>query len=191
MGRRLALLMCVGSSLGCARTYHWAYEYQPRPMAVSVVSPPASEAQPLHVLVTVIGVRTDSAKEHPATVEVRLQLENATDEAAAIVPGSLELHSANLRPFDAPKLPEPRMLAAAPGQVAPFTVYFPFTGGDVPGGHDLNGLSLRWTVQLGEQTFTRSVTFTRREPPRPYYYRDPWFSMHHHYIYVPSHPRRR
>lgn len=181
----MALLTMAVMAGGCARTYHWAYQYEPRPVTVSVTAEPASEAQPLLVTVTVIGVRTDSAKEHPATIEVRMRVENQTAAPVAMLSAPMVLRSADLEEFGPPMFSPTDALDIPPGQESQFTAYFPFRSGEIPGGHDLEGLSLQWTMRLGEEQLTRSMTFSRREPAR--YYDDPGphfgVGVHYHFFH--------
>jgi hypothetical protein len=190
---RFTLLWLVALAGGCARTYHWAYQYEPRPVTLSITSAPASESQPVLLTATVIGVRTPSAKEQPATVEVRMRLENQSSATASAIGGPMELRSADLKTFGAAVFSPAEALQVRPGEASQFTAYFPLSTGKVPGGHDLEGLSLQWTVGLADARFTRTFTFSRR-PPRGYY-DDPGprfgFGVHYHFFQHHHHHRHR
>ena len=158
---------------GCA-TYESDFRYFPRPIELAVEQPPASPAQPVHVLTTVVGLRTSHAKPFPNTVEVGLHIENFSPAPVVFdpaAPGALELFSADLQRFHPATTDLAGPTTIATGQAVTFSAYFPFDGL-----HEvaLDGLNLRWRFRLGEATVLQNATFTRRARYYGPYYEDPF-----------------
>lgn len=175
MAGRVTALIIVAVMLGGCATYDSRFRYQPRPVTVQMTGEPASEANPLLVSATVVGVRTEHAKQQPETVEVRLLVENRTMQQVTFRPGSLELLGADLQRLPEPMTEPAEPLVLEPGQRGTVTAYFPYDGADDES-YDLSGLSLRWTADIGGQSVTRAANFTLRyvENVHHHYYHDPW-----------------
>lgn len=174
MLQRAIAVMMAAVVLGACATYDSRYRYQPRPVTVQMTGEPASEANPLLVSATIVGLRTTHAKQHPETVEVRMLVENRTTQQVTFRPGSLELLGADLQRLPEPATDPAEALVLAPGQRATVTAFFPY---DVPDErYDLSGLSLRWTADIGGQSITRAANFNLRDVERihHHYYHDPW-----------------
>lgn len=166
-----ASVAAAASAAGCS-VYDHRYEYQPGPQDIEAAVPGASDQQPVRVLVSVMGVRRPGSQvEMAASVEVRLRIENFSDADVLIDPASFALFSADLQQFPAPHTVPPEPLQLLPRQSAVVTTFFPFPEGKVPGGYDLNGLNVRWTLYVGDRPVTSSASFGRL--PEAYYDRYP------------------
>ncbi len=165
---------------GCATTYDERYLYEPRLVDVETTVPGEAEGPPVHTLVTVAGVRrADPDASLPASVEIRLRIENAGPAAVSFDPETLALFSADFTQFPAPITRPAEPLDIPPGQTGTIEVLFPFPGGRYPGDLDLGGLNLRWTLSIEGQPVTRSTTFNRR---RVHYPRFGWgIGYHRHW----------
>ncbi len=165
---------------GCA-TYQTGYRYRPNPASVTVTGGPATEANAVHVLGTVVGVRTEWAKLHPDTVEIRLLVDNNAPAPVVLAPGELVLRSADLNAFAPPTTDPAEPITVPPGAQEAVTAYFPLGGEDVD--YDLDGLTLRVPLRIGNETVARTITFDRRNV-RVYRYRDPfydpWYGPYHY-----------
>ena len=149
---------------GCAATtYDERYLYEPRLVDVETAAPGEAQGPPVRTLVAVAGVRrADPDANLPASVEIRLRIENAGPAAVRFDPQTLALFSADFTQFPAPITRPADPLEIPPGQTGTIEVFFPFPGGRYPGDLDLGGLNLRWTLSIDDQPVTRSTTFNRR-----------------------------
>ncbi len=185
---RTLTLWTVATLCGCTTTYDPYYVFDPKPAPLQIASAPASESQPVHVLVSVIGVRTPRAKEHPHSIEAALRIDNRSPQPVRLDAASFELILADLQSVR-PAQPQ-AVFTAAPGEKTQFTLYFPLPMERKRIAPALMGLTLRWTMRVGDQSLSRSVCLTRRSlpPPAMYYPYDPWryhyfdahFHHHHH-----------
>jgi hypothetical protein len=152
---------------GCA-TYRDVYRFTPAPVRVQMPKDaPAAEA--VQTLVSVVGVRYPGRpKGAPASVDLRVKVINRSDQLARLLPEQMELVSAGLDDLANPTTEPPGPLTVDPGQSRTLLAKFPLPK---DADHRLNGLNLQWVVQLGEQRYTRDVTFRRRPEPRPTYIR--------------------
>ena len=161
-------ILCSLAVSACS-AYDPRYEFQPRPVEV-VQSVPGEQDRAASVLVSVVGVRRrDKEQQTPAAVEVRMRVDNETDREVTLDPASLHLYAANLIPFPQPAVPAGALVAPPHGS-GDLAAFFPFPDGKVPGPFDLGGLSLRWTLDVGDSAVTGSVTFSRTPDERGYYY---------------------
>ncbi|MHC4447723.1 MAG: hypothetical protein ACYSXF_08100 [Planctomycetota bacterium] len=148
---------------GCASTYDQRYLYEPRLVDVEAPVPGQADATPVRTLVTVAGVRrADSQADLPASVEIRLRIENAGPAAVSFDPETLALFSADFTQFPAPITRPAERVEIPPGQAATIEVFFPFPDGRYPGDLDLGGLNLRWALLIDGQPVSCSTTFNRR-----------------------------
>ena len=163
----LAVACATALSAGCS-AYDTRYEFEPRPLEYGHVLEGTAD-RAASTLVSVVGVRKRDADEGIVpSVELRLRVDNHTDQEVRLDPATLRLFAANLEPFPPPQGPaEP--LVVAPRDTATLTVYFPFPDGRVPGPYDLAGLSARWTLEVGGQPSTGSATFVLHDDERGYY----------------------
>lgn len=158
------VLLLAGLMVGCLGTYYSAYRYKPRPVARIVPAPEQSEQAAGRVLASIIGVRRATGDiPHPASVEVRLRIENRGDQTITLLPASLELVTAGLRDFPQPAIEPSPPITIPPGHTQTITAYFPFPAGAEPEAFDLGGLNLSWRLRIDGRTIQQSVTFTRRE----------------------------
>jgi hypothetical protein len=154
--------------LGGCSVYNSRYVYEPRPIDVEAPRPGAEDAEPARTLVTIVGVRrADDKAQLPASVEVRLRVENTSPYPVEFDPGSLALFSAGLERFADPIVRPGTAVALEPADSAVVEAYFPFPEGRAPGDLDLSGLNLRWSLQVGGQPVTSSASFVRL--PDAYY----------------------
>jgi hypothetical protein len=154
----IGLLMLTGCS-----TYDDRFAYGPRPVQVPIVAPNGAPA--VQALATIIGLR-NKKDDVPRSIEVRIRFENVSNQPAIVDANSLEMFSADLRPFGRPILDAGGAFTIAPGQVVILNPLFP-----VPEpGADLNGVNLRFSVTVAGHTGTANATFTR--VPGVVYYDD-------------------
>src|SRR5581483_1327518 len=90
-------------SPGCS-PYVGDYQYYPRPALAEIPSTqPQSEPPPLSVLTSIVGVRYEDRSDNlPSSVEVRLQVENNSQQPATFESGSLALINGELLTFGPP-----------------------------------------------------------------------------------------
>ena len=144
--------------------YDGRYVYQPRPMAVETTPPDRLKNGSLRSLATIVGVRrTSRDDELPASVHLRLRMDNATAEVVTFDPRTLSLFAGDVREFPAPVLRPEQTLTLEPGDHATVDAFFPLPGDRIPGNMDLSGLGARWTAEIGGEPVPGSATFTRRE----------------------------
>ncbi len=171
---------------GCGPSFNARYLFRPRPASTHVAGP-GKEGE-VHALVTVLGVR--ERKEKPTVVDVRFRLENRTEKPARLDPAKMALHAADLARFSDPRAEPSGPVKVGPGDEKTVDVHFPFP--EEQGTVDLTGLTLRWTVEVGKRSHTRSNTFRRdvrdrfralSGDPYPYGYRPFGFRavFHHHH----------
>ena len=167
---------------GCATTYDSRYLYGPRPVDVESDVPGEPAAEPVHTLVSIMGVRrADEAADLPASVEVRLRLENTGETSVTFDPASIALFAADTQRFADPIVRPSRPMDIAPQESVTVEAFFPFPDGEYPGGFDLDGLNVRWTVEIDGKPLTRSATFTRL----PFRYHYPY---HRYHFGIGNHP---
>ncbi len=160
MSGAVLLAVVVGGPGGCAVYDGW-YLYEPRPLEVTAGVPGETGGEPLRTLITVVGVRrADRGSGLPASVEVRLHLENTRSEPVTFDPGTLALFSADLSRFPDPITVPAERLELAAGETAVVRAYFPFP--ENRRRLDLSGLNVRWTLDVGGRPVTSSASFTRR-----------------------------
>ncbi|MHC4274733.1 MAG: hypothetical protein ACYSUR_13840 [Planctomycetota bacterium] len=161
-------LVGVAVMLGGCSVYNSRYVYEPRPIDIESPRPGADDAQPARTLVTVVGVRREDAEAQlPASVEVRLRVENTSPFPVVFDPGSLALFSAGLERFADPIVRPEAPIALEPAGSAVVEAFFPFPEGRTLGELDLSGLNLRWSLEVGGQAVTSSASFVQL--PNAYY----------------------
>jgi hypothetical protein len=158
-GRRVALAGVAAMLCGCS-VYNSRYVYAPRPVEVESVKPGADDAEPARTLVTVVGVRRDDEESQlPASVEVRLRVENTSPFPVAFDPGTLALFSAGLDRFPDPIVRPEGSVALEPAGSAIVEAFFPLPDGQRPSDLDLSGLNVQWTLEVGGHAVTSSASF--------------------------------
>jgi hypothetical protein len=166
--RNIAPILFVLPLLYACSAYDSRYEFEPRPLEFAHALPGADD-RAASALVTVVGVhKRDAEQRIPPSVEVRLRVDNNSDEEIRLDPVGVQLFAANLLQFPEPTSPD-GPLAVAPHGSGTLTVFFPFPDDKVPGAYDLEGLSARWTLVIGDRASTGNATFTRYSRDRDYY----------------------
>ena len=171
------LLLGVGlSAAGGCSLYNSAYVFDPGPVDVTAYKP-GTHDDPVHTLITIVGVRrADKESGIPASLEVRLRVENTSRYPITFEPASLVLFSGDLERFPDPILYPAEPLALAPDQHGIVEAYFPFPDGRKATEVDLSGLNVRWTVSVDGHPVTSSASFQRRP--------DAYYDRHRHRIGV-------
>ncbi|MHC4081697.1 MAG: hypothetical protein ACYS15_11630 [Planctomycetota bacterium] len=162
--RRLArarpALAVVATVLSGCSVYNWRYVYEPRPVDIQTTKPGADDAEPARTLVTVVGVRREDSKSQlPASVEVRLRVENTSPFPVAFDPASFVLFSAGLERFPDPIVQPEGPVTVAPAGTAVVKAFFPFPDDRGASDLDLSGLNLRWTIEVDGYAATSSASF--------------------------------
>lgn len=193
MSRHLSHLMLAAAALllvgGCQTSpYDNRYVYSPRPLTLETTPPGMPEAGAVRTLVSVVGVRQrDEDADLPASVHLRIRLDNTTESTVTFDPGTLSLFAADVREFPPPILQPAETVTLGPNGTATVNAFFPLPGERVPAGMDLSGLSARWAIEVDGRTVPDSATFARRD--REYYRNEPRFNVgfgagyHRHYWY--------
>jgi hypothetical protein len=175
----LGALLLLVSLTGCS-PYLDDFDYRPRPAVSEIRSSAASQTPALVSLASVIGVhRQDKKLDIPESVEIRLRLENNGPEAVVFDAKTMELTSAHLTPFPPPITRTPGSIALNVMEATTLTAFSPLPPHPERG--DLDSLTLRWIVQVGNQRLSQSVNFQRVYPT---YYYDPYWRPY--YGYPPS-----
>ncbi len=176
-GHAVATLTAAAATLCGCSVYDSRYLYEPRPVDVQTTKPGADDVEPARTLVTVVGVRReDSRSQLPASVEVRLRVENTSPFPVAFDPASFVLFSAGLQRFPDPIVQPEGPITVAPAGTAVVKAFFPFPEGRSHSEFDLSGLNLRWTLEVDGHAVTSSAGFLAL--PTAYYDR------YHHRIGV-------
>lgn len=184
MRRSILLLLAlslVSVLVGCS-PYVGDYQYYPRPALAEIPSTqPQAEPPPLSVLASIVGVRyEDRGANLPSSVEVRLQVENNSEQPAIFEAGSLALINGELLTFGPPILfPPATRIQLQPMQQMTMTAFFPFPPGRSYVNTDLNSFQLQWTATVEGRRVKQVVYFRRIAPVyyRPYdpYYYGPYY----------------
>lgn len=156
------LALLAFTFVGCAGTYRSGYDdYAPKPVDLAV-----GEAGRL--LMSVPGVRRAEDGVRGEAVELRLKLENQGDQVMRIEPRGLVLTTADLVELGVPEMQPSEGLMVEPGERGTATAYFfpPDAVETTSGAINLDGMSVRVNVQVGERTLTQTATFTRQRDER-------------------------
>src|SRR6185437_10043822 len=118
------LLAMIG---GCS-TYVSRYDFAPRPAFAEIRSNfPDQPATPVMAVASVIGVRRASSDENlPASVEVRLRVDNNGTKPVTFDPQSMELIDGQLLKFPPPLVRPSQPVVLNPKLSEVVTAYFPF-----------------------------------------------------------------
>jgi hypothetical protein len=164
---RVALSIALAGLAACS-AYDSRYEFEPRPFEVGHALA-GSDDRFASVLVSAVGVhKRDVEHGIPASVELKIRVDSSADEAIRLDPGKIQLFAANLEQFPEPVVPD-GPLVVEPNGSGTVTAYFPFPDGKIPGRYDLEGVSARWTLDVGERVSTGNATFTRSSGDDGYY----------------------
>ena len=165
MPRNLLLPLLVAAIVldGCA-AYEAPYAFEPHPADVTAARPGDSDAEPVHTLVSILGVKRPAENESHdrSDVMIRLRVENTSSFPVTFDPGSLVLFSGGLEKFPDPTVEPGGPVEVAPGGSTVVDACFPFPGDGTPEGTDMSGLNLRWTLVIDGQPVTSSASFVRQ-----------------------------
>jgi hypothetical protein len=169
---RALLTVGVAAWLAGCSVYDTRYAYKPMTATVEAPVPGAGGTGPPVTLVQIVGVRrADERSQLPASVQVRLKVQNASATAVAFDPASLVLAGAGIDRFPDPVLRPAEVTALAPAESAEFEAYFPLPGGREPGDLDLSALRVRWQLDVGARAVDSIAAFELL--PTAYYDRYP------------------
>jgi hypothetical protein len=162
--QRAGVLVALAVLGGCAGTYDANFVFVPRPAEIMLAGGDDGAAPGgVRVLMTVVGVRRNSTGiEHPASIEVRVRVENDSDEVVWFDPASLRLLAANLEPLPPAETIPAIAVDAAPGAAALVDAFFPFPGRAYPGDYDLSGLNARLVIETAGRSIAGTASFMRR-----------------------------
>jgi hypothetical protein len=159
-----ALSLVLAPACKASRWYHARYFPAPSELELRAQAVPGSQVR---ALASVLGVaRADEKAGRPKQVEVRLRLENLGTVPARLVEQDLSLLSADLVPFEPPRL-EPTDLSVPPGGTLQFDVAFPAPVREL----DWSALNLRFGVLFQDVPVVAGTTFTRQHDT---YYAPHW-----------------
>ena len=159
----LAAMMLAGCSV-----YDGRYAFEPPIVSVGVLDDEAVETESVRTLVSVIGVRrNDPDTGLPASVEIRVRVENDGAAPVRLEPTTLSLVAANLRAFPEPIVTDPGPVHVASGEHAIVNAYFPIERVNGTRAVDLSGLNLHWALDIGDRRVTGSSDFKRRRIDYP------------------------
>ncbi|MHC4219323.1 MAG: hypothetical protein ACYSU7_12820 [Planctomycetota bacterium] len=171
-GASLLMLAAMAAALGGCSVYSTRYVYEPEPADVESARPGADEADPAQTLVTIVGVRrADERSQLPASVEVRLQLNNTSPFPVTFDPATLALTGGGSDRFPDPIVRPEGVVTLAPQDTAVVDAFFPFPAGRSAEDLDLSALDLQWIVKLDGDAVASSAGFTVL--PTGYYDRYP------------------
>jgi hypothetical protein len=159
------LLVAAAVLNGCA-AYEGSYQFEPHPAEVTATMPGEADAQPVRILVSILGVKRPAEgdpDDRPA-LEIRLRVENTSTLPVTFDPGTLVLFSGANERFPDPKVASAQRIMVAPGGNAVVDACFPFPGDGTPEATDMSGLNLRWTVVIDGKPVSSSASFLRQQP---------------------------
>lgn len=164
-------LMAIWGATGCATSPHApaesGYRYAPEPALVEIFHHSTTQEQqtPLSVLVSVTGVRQgDTSAGNPATIDVRMRLEDHGPATVDFDPKTAQLVTGSLQSFGAPRSQPVGPLHLTTGQTEDVTLSFPFPAGASPQNTDVGTLRLRWLVQIDNHHLPQTAYFERASP---------------------------
>jgi hypothetical protein len=171
-------VFCLMAVVGCSQ-YDDDYQYTPRPITADIPATQPQLGPPVSTMVTVIGVRYADEDNHiPASVEVRMRMDNNSPDPVYFDPMSMQMTNTQLVLLAAPIVRPPAPISIGPSQSAYLTAFFPFPAGSSYDTMDLNSLQLRWRLRIGSRPVGQVVNFTRvwqsyYYGPGPYWYGPP------------------
>jgi hypothetical protein len=164
MVRALGVLFCglmLMGVVGCSQ-YDDDYQYSPRPVLAQIPGTQPSDPPPVTTQVTVVGVRyNDSDHQIPPCIEIRMSLDDDSNQAVVFDPMTQRLTTGQLINFPPPIVRPPTPITLQPGQSAYLTSYFPFPLGLSQDNMDLSSLQMKWQLAIGPRVVGQVVTFTR------------------------------
>lgn len=164
--------------VGCSQ-YDDDYQYAPRPGTVEIPATQPQAPPPVVTSATVIGVRYDDPDAKiPASIEIRMRMDNNGPDPVVFDPMTMELTTAQLIRLGPPIVRPSTPINIPASQSADLTVFFPFPVGSSYEAVDLNSLQLRFQIQVGPKMDGMIVNFTRvwpqyYGPAGPYWYYGP------------------
>lgn len=178
-----AIVLAVSLLQGCQGTYD-RYTYKPRPASAQVTVPDNGGENTVPVLVSVLGIRNREAL--GTVVEVRMRIDNDTRQTAIFNAGDLQLFAADLRSFPLVRTEPSGLQKVSPDGTATVDAMFEFPESLSLDSTDVSGLSLRWSLKVGDRRFVRTTSFERQK--REAYRTDAVYhyypaSYHHRYYW--------
>jgi hypothetical protein len=163
------LLLAAPLALFASCASEWyGYSYMPMPLEVPVQAADQPQLSG-RALVTVLGIhRPVSSESRPASIDLRVRLENYGALPFVPVPASFKLVTAGLEEFDQAQFIDLPTVPIEKGGSATFQVSFPLTPGRGPDSYGLAGLNLRWDVEFAGRVVGCSASFQLYVPPPPY-----------------------
>jgi hypothetical protein len=176
----ITLLLVIPGVLlpACESTYDPDFTFAPRPASVEVRDF-ESDRTLARSLVSVVGVRHRvSSEDARPGVEVRMRVENVSDDSVQVDLRSLRLLSADLRELEPPIIvTDVENGVVPPRQTGTITATFAFPLESRDNPFDLSSLTLQWTMIHNGNEGHSEQTFERRIEYIPYHDYD----IHHHY----------
>jgi hypothetical protein len=159
-GCRMLVAAGLGVLPGGCSVYDARYAYGPNSVAVDAPVPGAGGTRPARTLVQVVGVRrSEKGSSLPASVAVRLKVENTSGSPVSFDPASLVLSGPGVQRFPAAVVRPDGVVDVAPAGTAEVEAFFPFPQGRAPRDFDLSTLSVRWTLVVGGHDVDSSADF--------------------------------
>lgn len=165
--RSILLAAPLALFASCASEWY-SYSFVPMPLEVPIQAADQPQLSG-RALVTVLGIhRPVSSENRPASIDLRLRVENYGTLAFVPVPSSFKLVTAGLEEFDQAQFVDLPTEPIERGGSATFEVRFPLTPGRGPDTYGLAGLNVRWDVGFADRVVGCSGSFQLYVPPPPY-----------------------
>lgn len=159
--RFILSLLALSLLTGCS-TYVDEYEYLPSPVLAEAPPLAPDQTPPASMMASVIGVRRDDPKSGiPASVEVRLRLENSDGKTVAFDPRTLDLINGALWKFPPPIVQPSGPVMVPPEQSVVVSAYFPLPPGQSWDDVYLGSLQLRWRIKVDGRDLGQAAYFHR------------------------------
>ena len=188
-------LVCLALVVGGCSQYVEDFYFVPRPALAELPATTPGQPPPIVALASIVGVRREDSKAKlPASIEVRLRVDNNGPQNIALDPHDIELTNGLFLKFGAPTLQPEAAATLPPNQSAVITAIFPFPAGRSYNNTDLSSLQLRWLLVIDARPTRQVVYFTRAFPPYyydPYYDYGPWWGGRSRVFFHGDFGRRR
>jgi len=161
---RWSILIAMGLGLAGCGPYAAKHHYLPQPGHVAFDASATEQRPDARAVVTVIGILRSLPDEPKRKgVELRLRLENLSEQPIRFDPGQSVLLDAALSALPGP-IEAPKPVTLERGQERAVTLVYRLPESTASRGDALKGLNLRLTLDVSGNPITRSITFHRREP---------------------------
>ena len=186
-GYALAMIALAG---GCASTYDSRFAYEPRPASIETFDR-ATDRTIARTLVSVIGVRRRAADQpHTPAVDLRMLIENVSDDDLRLDFEALRLVSADVRRFLPARSPAPDPLIVHPDSSVSIDLSFPFPPESESEPLDISALNLHWSFDHRGRALDHETMFKRaavRRVYRSYARPSGWGGYHRWHFHVGFH----